>query len=449
MPIKNLKKVAQRIKKAIKNRERIILYGDSDLDGASATVIVKESIDALGGRISTVYFPDRNKERHGLNEQAVNNLKSKAPALLILLDCGIGNFQEIKLARKLGFEIIIIDHHIVLGKLPSAHIIVDPKQPGDRYPFKELATGGLALKLALELLGEDSVVIKERNFFEVAALATIADMMLREKDNKEIIERGLKNLKNVARPGLKIFFEIYKNLKSVSPGEMAQQIISVLSSGEAKNHINAIYSILIADNRKDVLALVKKLIKQKAQRQSKIKEITLEVEGIANKDSKSPIVIVSKIGWQYSLLGSVASRICSKFKKPVFLVQKDFNKKDDLGAGAVRSTSEVNAVKAMTNCKRMLKTFGGHPAAAGFSIENKNFEKFKIIKLYGEPYSYFLFPNSQKMPRKNFYKIVPSDLGTKLLFCLFDKVLENFIKTLFGVIHDFHIVHNHNLLFST
>ena len=165
MPIKNLKKVAQRIKKAIKNRERIILYGDSDLDGASATVIVKESIDALGGRISTVYFPDRNKERHGLNEQAVNNLKSKAPALLILLDCGIGNFQEIKLARKLGFEVIVIDHHIILGKLPKAHIIVDPKQPGDRYPFKELATGGLALKLALELLGEDSVVIKERNFF--------------------------------------------------------------------------------------------------------------------------------------------------------------------------------------------------------------------------------------------------------------------------------------------
>lgn len=377
MPIKNLKKVALRIKKAIKNNEKIILYGDSDLDGASATVITKESIESLGGKVDAVYFPDRDKERHGLNEQAIAYLKPKSPALLILLDCGIGNLQEIVTVRKLGFEVIVIDHHIILGKLPKAHIIVDPKQSGDRYSFKELATGGLALKLAFELLGKDSVVIKEKNFFEVAALATIADMMLREKDNKEIIEMGLKNLKNVARPGLKVFFEIYKNLKSASPGEMAQKIISILNSGEAKNHINAIYSMLIMDSRKGALALAKKLIEQKTQRQSRVKEIMLEVEEIASKDLKSPIVIASKSGWQYSLLGSVASRICGQFKKPVFLVQKDFNKKDDLGAGSVRSTSEINAVKAMTSCKKMLKTFGGHSAAAGFSIENKNFEEFK------------------------------------------------------------------------
>ncbi len=378
MPIKNLKKAALRIKRAIKNNEKIILYGDSDLDGASATVITKESIESLGGRVDAVYFPDRNKERHGLNEQAVNNLKSKAPALLILLDCGIGNFQEIKLARKLGFEIIIIDHHIILGKLPTAHIIVDPKQPGDRYRFKELAAGGLALKLVFELLGENSSIIKERNFFEIAALATIADMMIQTDDNQDIIEKGLQGLKTPTRPSLKIFFELDKSLKSAPPREVAQKIVAILNSGDAKNHINAIYSLLVSDSKKTITSLAKSLIKQKIQRQKRVKEITNEVERLVIKNIKDPIIFESKNKWQYSLLGSVASRICGKYKKPTFLVQKDFNKKEGLGAGAVRMPKGVDAVKAMTSCKKLLKTFGGHPAAAGFSIEVGNLEKFKV-----------------------------------------------------------------------
>src|SRR3989344_4473194 len=377
MPIKNLRKAALRIKKAIKNQERIILYGDSDLDGAASVVIVKESVEGLGGKVDQVYFPDRNKERHGLNEQAVHNLKPKAPALLILLDCGIGNFQEIKLARKLGFEVIVIDHHIILGKLPKAHIIVDPKQPGDRYPFKELATGGLALKLAFELLGENSPIIKERNFFEIAALATIADMMVQTDDNQDIIETGLRGLKTPTRPSLKIFFELDKSLNSLSSREVAQKIVAILNSGDAKNHINAIYSLLVSDNKKTITSLVKNLIEQKAQRQKRVKEITNEVEKIAIKNTKDPIVFASKNRWQYSLLGAVASRICGKYKKPAFLTQKDFNKKDGLGAGAVRMPKGVDAVKAMTHCKKLLKTFGGHPAAAGFSIEVGNLKEFK------------------------------------------------------------------------
>ena len=124
--IKNIKKVSERITKAIKDRERIILYGDADMDGIGATIALEEAIKTLGGKITAIYFPDREIEGYGLNEDALNFLKKHAPALLILLDCGISNFNEIKIAKKMGFEVMIVDHHKTLHKLPQASIIVNP-----------------------------------------------------------------------------------------------------------------------------------------------------------------------------------------------------------------------------------------------------------------------------------------------------------------------------------
>ena len=131
--IKNLNKAAERIKKAIKRKERIIIYGDADMDGVSSVIILKECIMSLGrpadsgSPVSAVYFPDRETEGYGINKDALNYLKKYAPALFITVDLGIGNFEEIKLAKRLGFEVMIVDHHEVLKKLPSASIIVNPR----------------------------------------------------------------------------------------------------------------------------------------------------------------------------------------------------------------------------------------------------------------------------------------------------------------------------------
>ena len=152
--IKNLKKAADRILKAIKKKEKIILYGDADLDGTASVIITEEAIRNLGGTISAFYFPDRETEGYGLTEKALDLLKKESPALLIVLDCGIGNVKEVSLAKKLGFKVVIIDHHEALDKLPSAEIIVDPKQKSDKYPFKKLACAGIAFKLAEAVLGK-------------------------------------------------------------------------------------------------------------------------------------------------------------------------------------------------------------------------------------------------------------------------------------------------------
>src|SRR3989344_917524 len=251
MEIKNLEKAAKRIKKAIKNNENIILYGDSDLDGVTSVTIAKESIMSLGGNIKMAYFPDREKEGYGLNVKALEFLKKQSPALLILFDCGISNFQEIKLAKKIGISVIIIDHHEILGKVPEAEIVVDPKQKGDKYPFKGFSTGGLAFKLAETLFKENFSPHLKESFLELAMLSTISDMMPQIEDNIMFLEEGLKSLRRTLRPGLKIFFEKDNNLNFASERESAQKIISVLNAAETKNHLNLSYSLLISNNRKE------------------------------------------------------------------------------------------------------------------------------------------------------------------------------------------------------
>ena len=193
--IKNLKKVAQRILKAIKNKEKIVLYGDADLDGVAAVIVLADTIKNLGGKITAIYFPDRELEGYGITEKGLNYLKKLSKkALLISLDCGIGNFKEVVMAKKLGLEVIIIDHHQILDELPEASIIVDPKQKGDKYPFKELAAAGVVFKLSELLLKNIMTENLRKNFLELTALATIADMMPREEENKVFIEEGLKSL---------------------------------------------------------------------------------------------------------------------------------------------------------------------------------------------------------------------------------------------------------------
>jgi len=372
MEIKNLKKAAKRILKAIKNKEKIILYGDADMDGVSSVIILKETIKNLGGEIKTVYFPDREKEGYGINKIALNYLKDKAPALFIVLDCGIGNFEEAKLAKKLGFSLIIIDHHEVLNKLPEAEIIVDPKQKGDKYPFKGLAATGVAYKLSQALFKENISESLKKNFLELVALATIADMMPQESENRIMIEEGLASLENSFRPGLKVFFtrqvENYGTIRQIS-----QKIISVLNTAEVKNHLNEAYLLLTSGSIEQAEILAKELIEKGYQKQERVREITEEVEERIFKKIDEPIIFEGDSSWPLILLGSVASRTCNLHKKPVFLYKIG----EIESPGTVRTPKGIDGVKAMGSCQKLLETYGGHPVAAGFRIKNKNLEKFK------------------------------------------------------------------------
>ncbi len=379
--IKNLKKVAQRIKKAIEKKEKIILYGDADLDGVSAVIILEETIKTLGGRISMIYFPDREVEGYGISQVALDFLKEKAPALFIALDCGIGNFNEVKLAKKYGFEVIIIDHHEVLDRLPQADIIVDPKQKTDNYPFKGLSTAGISFKLSQFLLGDRLTKNLRKNFLELVAIATIADMMPQEEENRIFIEEGLFSIENTWRPGLKAFFEIEPFQSFLNLNQKISKIISILNIRDVKNRLPASFRLLTTPSLSEAKEIIKELLEKSKIRKEKIEKITKEVEKRITK-KEEPIIFEGGSTFELTLISSVASIICQKYQKPTFL----YKKMNQESQGTVRTPKGIDSISLMKKCSKYPLTYGGHPQASGFRIRNKDLEKFKkcLIKNYEE-----------------------------------------------------------------
>jgi single-stranded-DNA-specific exonuclease len=374
MEIKNLKKAADRIKKAVKNKERIILYGDADLDGTTSVIIMDETIRNLGGQTSAVYFPNRETQGYGINEAGLNFLKKLAPALLVSLDLGIGNIKEVQIAKKMGFEVIIVDHHEILDSLPKAKIIVDPKQKGDRT-FKGLANVGITFKLVELMLGEKMTENLRNNFLELVALATIADMMPKEEDNEIFITEGLKNLEQTWRPGLRAFFETgyFEDYPALS--QKAAKIIQVLNTRDIENEVPASFRLLTNSSLEECKDMVRRFLAKAEERRKKINEIADDIE--KRMHIASPLIFDGDENWEYYYLSAAASILSHKYKKPTFL----YKKLKDESQGTVRMPSGGNAVVMMKKCKKYLLTFGGHPMAAGFRVKNENLEKFKTCLL--------------------------------------------------------------------
>ena len=392
MEIKNLKKVASRILKAIKKQEKIIIYGDADLDGVASVIILKEAIKNLSGPtrsgylISAVYFPDREVEGYGISEKGLNYLKKIAPALLIALDCGIGNFKEVKIANKFGFEVIIIDHHEVLDELPKASLIVDPKQRGDKYPFKELANAGLSFKLSELLLKGNLTENLRKNFLELVAIATIADMMPREDENKIFIEEGLKSIENSWRPGIRTLFEEKTFNSYLNLNQKISKIISILNIRDVENNFPASFRLLTSPGLEESKKIISRLIEKSEIRKQKIEEITREIEERLNKGDYNPptthqgkgkhippIIFEGDSGWDFTLISPVASILCQRYQKPTFI----YKILKDESQGTVRVPAGIDSVALMKKCSKYPITYGGHPLASGFRIKNENLEKFK------------------------------------------------------------------------
>lgn len=369
MLIKNLKKAVIRIKKAIKEQEKIVLFSDSDLDGVTALIILEEALKNLGAKIATCYFNDRDKEGYGLSEKAVNFFKQYGPGLLILTDCGVGNFQEIELAKKIGLKTIIIDHHLLLDKIPSAEIIIDPHQRSDKYPFKFLCAAGLCFKLCEILLGKKTPVFLKQGFLELAAIATIADKMPLEKDNKIIIEKGLSYLPLTNRPGLKVIWQEFK-LRGYPLEKIIQQITWLLQITDIKNHLPENYKLLTCSDEKGSKKLFNLMLKKSLKRQEKIRELSFEIE--KKRNPKIPFIFEG--GKEFlGLSGAVAQWLLVKFKIPVFI----FSFQGKKIKGSARTPQGINTIEIYKKCHSCLEIYGGHAVASGFSLKKKNLEKFK------------------------------------------------------------------------
>lgn len=374
--IKNLEKAAKRIIKAIKQEEPIIIYGDSDMDGVSSVIVLKEAIVSAGAKNHTVYFPDREIEGYGINKKSLSSLTS--PALLVVLDCGIGNVKEVDLANKMGFEVVIIDHHEPLEEYPKASIIVDPKQEGDKYPFKEFAAVGLAFKLAQLIIGDSEPLRK--SFLELVAMATIADMMPRTDDNEGMIIEGMGYLENSWRPGIQALLSLYE-FKDFTLMEKIIKVNSLLNIRDIKDGLPVAYRLLTESDIKKAERMAEDLLDKGAEKKRMIQEIIREVEERILMKNEN-VVFEGDESWDLIYLGVVAAVVSKNTKKPAFL----YKKYDKNSQGSVRAPDGFNTVEAMKSCSKLLSTYGGHPKASGFKVSNKNITKFKncLIKYFEE-----------------------------------------------------------------
>ncbi|HCM36432.1 MAG: hypothetical protein A3J30_03810 [Candidatus Wildermuthbacteria bacterium RIFCSPLOWO2_02_FULL_47_9c] len=362
MKIKNLTKAANRVQKAIAQEERIILYGDADLDGVTAVLIADEAIKSLGGKVAAYYFPEREKEGYGVTRKALKHLKQYAPGLLITFDLGISNFEEIPLAKKLGFSVIVMDHHKALGKLPKADIIVDPKQPGEKYPFKEFAACGLSLQLAKALLGKKMSDTLYQSMVELAAVGTIADMMAREQDNSQIIQDGLDALPYSWRPGIRAFLESDIFGDDASLEQKVQHMIAILNVRDTKNRRPGAFRLLSCPSLPKAKRTIDDFVEKHKLRRERVDRAADEIRMRIFHKKADPWVFEGDAAFEYVLLGALASIISQETQKPAFI----YTKSKTTLLGSVRAPSGHDTVKAMQSCREFLDTYGGHPQASGF-----------------------------------------------------------------------------------
>lgn len=359
--MKNLKATAIKIKKGIKNKEKIILFADADLDGVTSAIILKESIDMMGGDV-TVFISNREKWGYGLSKKAVSIFEKEAPAILISLDCGISNFDGVSLAKKMGFFTIIIDHHKVIEVLPDADLILNPHQKYDRTAFKKLANAGIVYYLTKEIL-KNKFEEKRRRFLELTTLAIIADMVPREADNKEIMNEGFEYLSNTSNIGLSA-------IRKVSGDNFIDELVSILNITPPVKKINKAYLLLTTDKADVAEEIAKNLKKEMKAKKEQIKKE--EKKLLRNIIVNDHFLLVGG-SFKKNLGGKLASRLLQKYKKSIFL----YTIEEEVGLGSVRTVKGEDAIDAMSYCKNVLDSYGGHPEAAGFRIKLKKVELFR------------------------------------------------------------------------
>lgn len=263
--IKNLKKAADLIKKILAKNGKIIIFGDADLDGSTSALLLEEAIRNVNPAADLlVYFSEWESSDYGLNKQALQALAAYAPALLIAVDCGIGNFEELLMAKIMGFTTVVIDHHEILHTLPEADLIIDPKQKGDQYPFKKLTTVCLVYKLSQLLLGKNFSSFLDQGFAELAALGTIADMMPEEDLNAVLVGQGAATIKQTQRPGLKAMIGA-AGLGESSAREIFKKLSLILNISPVTNHLTECYLLLKTASQEEAMVLAKKLLGEAAR----------------------------------------------------------------------------------------------------------------------------------------------------------------------------------------
>nr|WP_325185230.1 single-stranded-DNA-specific exonuclease RecJ [uncultured Oscillibacter sp.] len=375
MLMRDMDKAVARIQRAITAGETIAVFGDYDVDGITATVLLMDYLRSCGAKCLR-YIPRRIEDGYGLSREPIQSLRDQGATLMITVDCGITGNDEVDFANSIGMDVVVTDHHECKETLPRAAAVVDPHRPDCPYPFKHLAGVGVALKLVLALGGESREDALFARYCTLAAIGTVADVMRMEGENRTIVSCGLEALPHTDFAG------VHALLKEA--GLLGRPITSIQIGFVLSPRINAAGRMGAADLAADLLEcadparaeeMARTLCELNRERQAVEQDICADaVEQIKRlrAEERSALVLASD-RWHQGVVGIVASRLSEKYSCPSFMIHL----RDGTGKGSCRSYGGFNLFAALESCADLLDGFGGHELAAGFTIPEENIDAFR------------------------------------------------------------------------
>ena len=370
--LKDMDLAVARIGRALRNGEKMAVYGDYDVDGITSTCVVTDYLRGKGLKCIP-YIPDRNGEGYGVNNGALDTLHAQGVTLVITVDCGITAAAETEYAASLGMDMLITDHHeCPSGALPAASAVVDCKQDGDEYPNKELAGVGVALKLVCACEG-DSAAMLER-YVDLVAIGTVADVMPLVDENRYLVRRGLARLASSPRPGIAAMLrEASVDAKKLTATTIGFSIAPRLNAAGRLGQAMTAAKLLMTQDTDAANALAAELCELNRRRQSIETGIWEEANAIlAGKTPDAPIVLASD-HWHQGVIGIAASRLAEQYSLPAIMICLN----GENGKGSCRSYGGFNLFEALSACAKHLTGFGGHALAAGLNISRGEVGAFR------------------------------------------------------------------------
>jgi len=371
-----MEKASLRVINAITNNEKIIIYGDYDVDGTCSAALMYLFLKELGANAET-YIPNRLTEGYGISIMSIDQFKERGIKLMISVDCGITAVEEVDYANKLGIDTIICDHHQPKEILPDAHAVLDSLVQGCNYPFKYLSGAGVAFKLALAVssrIGKKNLPFK---FLDLVALAGAADIVPLVDENRILVKEGLDLINRNPRPGIYALMKAAKlEPGNLSAGQIVFSIAPRINAVGRLGDANRAVDLFTTSDPDKGVELAQVLEDENAQRR-KIDEVTfthaMELVADTFDLDRDMGIVLHDNNWHPGVIGIVASRLVEKFHRPAVMLTTI----DGVAKGSARSANGFNIYEALQNCEDILLQFGGHEAAAGLAIEIKNIEEFR------------------------------------------------------------------------
>lgn len=408
--LKDMDKAVARIKKAIANNESILVHGDYDVDGVTATALMGKTLESLG-LTCHLYLPERLKGGYGVSKKAVYYAREKKAGLIITVDCGISAYEEIEIARSFGIDVVVTDHHRPGREdLPNAVAIINPWRSDCTYPFKELSGVGIAYKLA-HALG----CCKKSEHLDLVAFGTVCDLSTLIDENRIFVKYGLARIDSGANPGLFALKKVagVKGTKT-NTGHLGFMLGPRVNASGRLGSAECALRLLLTSNPHEADGLAVALDEENQERR-KLEQIILR-EAILNVErdvnfNKEKIIVVWNTSWHLGVIGIVAQRLVERYNRPAIVISVD--KDTNVCRGSARSVKGFNVFEALTFCSNLLTEYGGHEYAAGIELPVENLELFRDkINLYiGDMADSFSFLKSFTVDAELQF----SDIGPDLL----------------------------------